>query len=105
MSDSHDWVFLIVFAVLTFCVPIFVAWASYSDKSRIDMRSLWTHNERIDKFAIIIMGTWWIHSTSLILWTLMRTVTTADYATYVAWAIPIIAKMFAPPPETKGPSQ
>ena len=94
--DSHEPIFLIVFAVLTFAVPIFVAWASYSDKSNIDMRSLWTHHERIDKLAIILMGTWWIHTTSLILWTLMQKVVTADYLTYTLWGIPIIAKMFAP---------
>lgn len=99
MTDNHDWVFLLVFAVLTFGVPVFVAWASYSDKSRIDVRSLWTHNERIDKFAIIVMGTWWVHTNSMLLWTLMQKVTTADYATYMAWALPIIAKMFAPSTE------
>jgi hypothetical protein len=102
--SSRELIFLGVFAVLVFGVPLFVAWASYSDKSRIDLRSLWTHQERIDKFAIIIMGTWWVHTCSMILWTLLRTVNTADYATYLGWAIPIIAKMFAPssgPPEAK----
>lgn len=97
--SNRELIFLAVFTILVFGVPLFVAWASYSDKLNLDVRSLWTHHERIDKFAIIIMGTWWVHTCSMILWTLMRTVTTADYATYVAWAIPIIAKMFAPPTE------
>lgn len=92
----QELIFLAVFAVLVFVVPCFVAWATYSEHSRIDVRSLWTHQERIDKFAVIIMGTWWVHTCSMILWTLMRTVSTADYATYLGWAIPIIAKMFAP---------
>lgn len=91
--------FLVVFALLVFAVPLLVAWATYSDRSRIDLRSLWTHQERIDKFAVIIMGTWWVHTCSMILWTLLRTVATADYATYMGWAIPIIAKMFAPGPQ------
>src|SRR6266702_4360613 len=89
-------IFLIVFCFLLFVVPIFVTWASYSDRSRFDLRSLWTHHERIDKFAIIVMGTWWVHTCSMILWTLLRSVTTADYLTYMGWALPIIAKMFAP---------
>jgi len=101
-ESTKELTFLGVFVILTFGVPIFVAWASYSDRSNIDVRSLWTHNERIDKFAIILMGTWWVHTTSLILWTLMRTVVTADYLSYMGWALPIIAKMYAPSTETKG---
>lgn len=92
-------IFLVVFAVLVFLVPLFVVWATYSESSRIDLASLWTHNDRIDKFAIIILGTWWVHTSSMILWTLLRTVQTADYATYMGWALPIIAKMFAPSSE------
>lgn len=89
-------VFLAVFVLLVFAVPIFVAWATYSDRSRINLSSLWTHQGRIDKFAIIVMGTWWVHTCSMILWTLMKDIHTADYATYMGWALPIIAKMFAP---------
>ena len=62
------------------------------------------HNGRPDKLAVIILGTWWVHTCSLILWTLLKTVQTADYATYMGWAIPIIAKMYAPsydPPNDK----
>ena len=60
---------------------------------------------RIDKFAVIVLGSWWIHSSSIIMWTLLRTVQTADYATYMGWALPIIAKMFAPssPPPPQEP--
>ena len=100
----REGIFLGVFAFLLFVVPIFAAWATYSDRSRIDVRSLWTHHERIDKLGVILMGTWWVHTCSMILWTLMLKVTTTDYLTYMGWAVPIIAKMFAPssgPPETK----
>ena len=90
-------VFLSVFFTLVFIVPAVVVWATYCESCSFDLRDLWTHQGRIDKFAIIILGTWWIHSSSMIMWTLLRTVTTADYATYMGWAIPIIAKMFAPP--------
>src|SRR5882672_1018608 len=86
-------IFLLVFGVLVFVVPIVVAWATYSEHSRIDLRSLWTHQERIDKFAVIILGTWWVHTCSIILEVLLRTVSTQDFMSYTAWALPIIAKM------------
>ncbi len=89
-------VFLAVFFTLVFVVPALVAWASYNPRLKFDLADLWTHQERVDKFAVIILGTWWVHTSSMIMWTLLRTVTTADYATYMGWAIPIIAKMFAP---------
>lgn len=103
---SDEWVFLFVFFFTVFVIPSLVVWATYCERCVIDLRELWMHNGRLDKFAVIILGTWWIHSSSMILWTMLRTITTADYATYMGWAIPIIAKMFAPsgPPQqgTKG---
>ena len=92
----QELVFLIVFFVLVFIVPAVVAWASYSPTTKFDLSTLWTHQERVDKFAVIILGTWWVHTSSMVMWTLLRTVSTADYATYMGWALPIIAKMFAP---------
>jgi len=97
-------IFLLVFGVLVFVVPIVVAWATYSEHSRIDLRSLWTHQERIDKFAVIILGTWWVHTCSIILEVLLRTVSTQDFMSYTAWALPIIAKMFAPSSDPKPPA-
>ena len=97
-------IFLAVFAVLVFGVPALVAWASYNPNMRLDLTSLWTHQNRIDKFAIILMCSWWLHSSSMVMWTLLRVVSTADWTTYQLWALPIMAKMFAPsgtPPETK----
>lgn len=88
--------FLMVFALLEFVVPVFVVWASYSDRSRLNLTSLWVHQNRIDKLAVIMMVTWWTHTCSIILWTLSQKVVTADYLTYMGWALPIIAKMFAP---------
>ena len=99
MSEVNDWLdisFMSVFAVLYFGVPALVVWASYRRELSIDLTSLWTHNNRPDKLAVILLGTWWIHSCSMILWTLLRTIKTEDYLTYMGWAIPIIAKMFAP---------
>jgi len=92
----HEIGFLSLFFVLEFLVPIYVVWASYSDKCSLDLRTLWVHQERIDKLAIIIMFTWWTHTCSIILWTFLLKVTTTDYMTYMGWAIPIIANMFAP---------
>lgn len=102
-STAEEIIFLIVFFSLVFVVPAVVVWATYCDKCSLDLRDLWMHQSRLDKFAVIILGTWWIHSSSMVMWTLLRTVTTADYATYMGWAIPIIAKMFAPsnPPQDK----
>lgn len=99
LPGDREAIFLLVFFVTVFVIPALVVWASYSTWGRLekfDLSSLWTHNERIDKFAVIIMGTWWVHTCSMIMWTLLRTVQTADYATYMGWAIPIIAKMWAP---------
>ena len=99
IDDLLDWkevTFLFVFFVMVFVIPAAVVWATYCERCRIDFRDLWLYHGRLDKFAVIIMGTWWIHSSSMILWTLLRTISTTDYATYMGWAIPIIAKMFAP---------
>lgn len=96
--DASEVIFLSVFFVLVFVVPALVAWASYSPKTNFDVSTLWTHQDRVDKFAVIILGSWWIHSCSIIMWTLLRTVQTQDYVTYQLWALPIIAKMWAPQP-------
>ena len=90
--------FLILFALLEFGVPIYVVWASYSERCRLDLKTLWVHQGRIDKLAVIIMLTWWTHTSSIILWTFLQRVTTTDYMTYMGWAIPIIANMFSPSP-------
>ena len=106
-DDMISWqeiIFLTVFFVLVFVVPSIVAWASYNPRMEFDLADLWTHQNRVDKFAVIILGTWWVHTCSMIMWTLLRTVQTQDYATYMGWALPIIAKMFAPsgtPPADK----
>jgi len=92
-------IFLAVFSLLVFGVPSIVAIASYSTHARLatfDMSTLWTHQGRVDKFAVIILGTWWVHTCSMILWALLRTVATQDYITYMGWAIPIMLKMWAP---------
>ena len=92
-------IFLFFFVVLVFGVPALVAWASYSSYkalAKFDVSELWLHQGRVDKFAVIILGTWWVHTSSMILWTLLRTVQTQDYVTYIGWAVPIIAKMWAP---------
>lgn len=102
--DLTEKLFLSVFFFLYFCVPGLIVWASYCEKCAIDMRDLWTQNGRADKLAVIILGTWWIHSCSMILWTLTKSITTTDYLTYMGWALPIIAKMFSPnghPPPPK----
>lgn len=102
----NEQLYVSVFFVLYFFVPAMLVWASYSERkiaSGVDISALWTHNNRPDKFAVIILGTWWIHSCTIILWTLKGTISTTDYATYMGWAIPIIAKMFAPQTEPVAP--
>mgnify|MGYP001596780144 FL=1 len=94
--ELEERLFLWVFFLLYFGVPVGLAWISNSEWTKIDVSALWTHNDRPDKLAVIILGTWWVHTTTMILWTLSKTVTTADFITYMGWAIPIIAKMFAP---------
>lgn len=99
-----DTIFNLIYAVLVFGVPALVVWASYSEArwlSKFDVSTLWVHQERVDKFAVIILGTWWVHTSSMLLWAFLKTVQTQDYVTYMGWALPIIAKMFAPRPEDK----
>src|SRR6266851_7897700 len=81
-TPLHEFIFLGVFFALVFVVPIIVIWLSYKPSVDFDASTLWTHQGRVDKFAVIILGTWWIHSCSIILWTLLRTVQTTDYLTY-----------------------
>jgi len=98
--ELQEAIFLAVFAILVFVVPALVVLASYNPRMRLDVTTLWTHQERIDKFAVILLGTWWVHSCSMIMWTLLRVVQTQDYVTYMGWALPIMAKMWAPKAET-----
>jgi hypothetical protein len=95
-------VFLTVFIVLVFGVPSLVAWASYSKGKfveRFDLSELWTHQHRIDKLAVILLGSWWAHTSAMVLETLLRTTQTQDWTTYQLWALPIIAKMLGPKSE------
>lgn len=106
LNGHAERLFLLVFFLLYFGVPALVAWASYSKRLQwVDMRDLWTHNGRADKLAVIILGTWWVHTCSMILWALSKTVSTADYVTYMGWAIPIIAKMWLHPGDEKQSQQ
>jgi hypothetical protein len=91
--DLRDVSFAIMFVVLYFIIPWIVVQKTYDKRSRFDIADLWTHRGRIDKLAVILMLTWWAHTSSMILWTLVQKVTTADWVTYMGWAIPIIAKM------------
>jgi len=100
-TTFEEAIFLIVFFALVFFVPAIVVWATYSERGGLknfDLRELWMHQNRIDKFAVIILGTWWIHSSSMIMWTLLRTVLTQDYATYSGiWGAAVIAKIYFSP--------
>jgi hypothetical protein len=95
--------FLCVFFFLYFGVPALLVWVSYSERPAfrpVDIRALWMWNDRPDKLAVIILGTWWVHTCSMILWSLKGVVATTDYLTYMGWALPIIANMFVPKPGT-----
>jgi hypothetical protein len=95
-------VFLTMFTLLTFGIPSAVVWASYSERGALkdfDIRDLWMHQGRIDKLAVIILGSWWAHTSAMVLETLLRTVETQDWVTYQLWAIPLIAKIYAPTKE------
>ena len=98
-DDVVTWgerLFFGMFLFLYFGVPLLVVWASYCEKCFIDMRGLWTHNNKADKLAVIILGTWWIHACTMILWTMSKVVTTQDFVVFLGWALPIIAKMYSP---------
>lgn len=103
IASVTEGLFLTVFFFLYFGVPALLAWVSYSERpvfKGVDIRALWMWNDRPDKLAVIILGTWWVHTCSMILWNLKGVATTTDYATYMGWAIPIIANMFVTKPGT-----
>ena len=102
MKEIGDYLFLGMFFFLYLGVPSLLVLATYSDKVSLDLRELWMHNNRPDKLAVIILGTWWVHTCSMILWSLLKTVQTQDYLTYMGWALPIIAKMYVPAPKDDG---
>lgn len=93
-----EYIFHSAFFVLFFGVPLYLAWASYSANRWIDVSVLWTNHAtgKVDTLLVIVIGSWWVHTCAVILWTLSRTVTTADFTAYMGWAIPIIASLFAP---------
>jgi len=106
--DVAERLFLGVFFLLYFGVPAILAWTTYCNEGmfkRINLSSLWTHGHKPDKLAVIILGTWWVHTCTIILWTLTKQVSTADFVTYMGWAIPIIAQMIVAKPPTNGNSQ
>lgn len=98
MSDKwEERLFFAVFFLLYFGVPVLLVWVTYCERFKLDLSALWTHNERPDKLAAILLIAFWIHSVCIILWTLSKTVTTADLLAYSGvWVTPLIAKMLAP---------
>lgn len=106
---TGEFIFHGVFFTLFFGVPLYLAWASYSDRCSINVSALWTSHVtgKVDTLLVIVIGTWWTHTCAIVLWTLSRNVTTQDFITYMGWAIPIIASMFAPrpPPPPAAPGQ
>jgi len=93
--DLKDLSFYIMFAVLYFIVPWIVVKASYSKKTNFDLRSLWERKggKSIDGLFVILICTWWVHTSSMILWTIVQRVQTQDYVTYMAWGTLILAKI------------
>jgi len=96
---ESEWIFLLVFALMIFVIPMLVVWATYSDRKltkSVDLSDLWMYGGKLDKFSVIVMGTWWVHTSSMVMWTLLKTVATQDYATYSGiWGTLLIAKIFA----------
>jgi hypothetical protein len=96
---TGELIFHSAFFLLFFGVPAALAWASYCERfKRFDVSALWTNHQsgKVDTLLVIVIGSWWVHTCAVILWTLSRTVQTADFTTYMGWAIPIIASLFAP---------
>lgn len=95
-NGKAEFMFHALFFVLYFGVPGIIAWLSHSSRpfaQSVNMSELWTHNGRADKLAVILLGSWWVHTCSIILWTLTKTISTTDFLTYMGWALPIIAQM------------
>lgn len=107
-ADVSEWnareiLFHAVFFALIFGVPVLVVWLSYTDRDLakgFDISALWRTDDgtKLDRLFVIVLGTWWVHTCAIVLWTLSRTALTADFVSYSGWAIPIIARMFIPHP-------
>ena len=96
--DLKDLAFYIMFVVLYFVVPWIVVSASYSERCKFDVRSLWERKGgggKLDGLFLIAIGTWWVHTSSMILWTIVQKVTTGDYVTYMGWGALVIGKIIA----------
>lgn len=94
--NLSDIVFLLVFFVCIFVIPSLLVWASYSSSGpleQFDIRELWIYGDKIDPYRVIVLGTWWVHTSSMIMWTLLRTIQTQDYVTYMLWGTIILGKM------------
>lgn len=95
-----EYLFHGVFFSLVFGVPIYLAFASYSERCAINVSALWTGHEsgKVDTLLVIVLGTWWVHTCAMVLWILSRNLTNDNVTQYMGWAIPIIASMFARKP-------
>lgn len=92
--DGKDFAFHIMFVVLFFLVPWLLVKMSYDDRYKLDVSDLWTFNKHIDLFRVIVLSAFWAHTSSMILWTLVRQITTADWVAYGAiWVTPVIVRM------------
>ena len=90
-------IFIFMYLFLYLGVPAMLVWMTYCERfQKFDLSALWVHRGRVDKLAVIVVGSWWVHTCSMILMMLSSTAASADYGLYMGWAIPIIAKMFAP---------
>jgi hypothetical protein len=89
-------IFLFFYCILIFGVPALVVYATYSESrpfKQVDLKELWSYNKKLDIWRVIAGGTWWVHTSSMIMWSLVRTVETKDYLTYMTWGTLLIAKM------------
>ncbi len=97
--------FLLTFALLYFGVPALLAWVTYCNEGvfkKIDLREMWSVDGRADPLRAIMLGSWWVHTCTIILWTLSKQITTADFLAYGGvWVTPIITEILKRPSTPK----
>lgn len=79
-------------------------WLSDRTKNEFKAYDVLMENGKASKWAVILFGSWIIHSWVLVAWTMNGAATLADLTVYgTTWVAPLIARMFIPSkPDDKG---
>lgn len=88
----------------TLAALCFAIWLADRKDNQFKIYDVLLENGRASKWAVILFGSWIIHSWVLVSWTMNGAATLADLTVYgTTWVAPLIARMFIPSkPDDKG---